>query len=484
MNAEQRLLVLIDRYFDEVLTVDEAAELNDCLAAFESARELFWRAARLHARLRQWGEQRLGRLRDETKLDDSDVCAAAFRRTRRGRLPVSRRRAIFLGAMAALIVISLLALWWWPGADQINGGRFGEHQVARFSTLEEVRWVGIEEPRVGDPLHAGERVEIAAGKVGIDFQSGAAVTLIGPAMFEVASETAAYLALGRLEAKADTPASRGFTIRTRTARVVDLGTEFSAEAGADGQSRIEVRSGAVEVTASDRRHLLRTGDTLLVEPGASRVVVRIERGDETPAFRFPSIEPPSDRDYADARQGHARITVARGTLAVRRDHPETGSGLVEALLDGHGQRGQDSPQDSVFFANQSEGMLLLDLGRVVSVSKINTFSWHQNQRVTDNRLRAQQQYVLYGFAGDAVPPMDRPLEGAGWVRIARVNTDEFFGVAARLDRPAQQACSITSATGTLGHYRYLLWDVTPSRFPDYRIPNHTFYGEFDVYARP
>jgi len=57
-------------------------------------------------------------------------------------------------------------------------------------------------------------------------------------------------------------------------------------------------------------------------------------------------------------------------------------------------------------------------------------------------------------------------------------------VASRLDRPAQQGCSITSATGTLGRYRYLLWEVKPSRFPDFKIPNHTFYGEFDVYAQP
>ena len=66
----------------------------------------------------------------------------------------------------------------------------------------------------------------------------------------------------------------------------------------------------------------------------------------------------------------------------------------------------------------------------------------------------------------------------------RVNTDEFVRVVNRLDRPAQQGCSITSATGAIGRYRYLLWDVQPSRHPDFKRLNNSFYGEFDVYAQP
>jgi hypothetical protein len=66
----------------------------------------------------------------------------------------------------------------------------------------------------------------------------------------------------------------------------------------------------------------------------------------------------------------------------------------------------------------------------------------------------------------------------------RVNTDEFFCVVTRLDRPAQQGCSGTSATGAIGRYRYPLWDVQPSRHPDFKRLNNSFNGEFDVYAQP
>ena len=63
---------------------------------------------------------------------------------------------------------------------------------------------------------------------------------------------------------------------------------------------------------------------------------------------------------------------------------------------------------------------------------------------------------------------------AGWKRIARVNTDRSFQVHEPLERPAQQACSITAARGEIGRFRYLLW-VTEG---------HTFFGEFDVFGSP
>ena len=61
--------------------------------------------------------------------------------------------------------------------------------------------------------------------------------------------------------------------------------------------------------------------------------------------------------------------MAEGTLA-----PD--SGPVELLLDGAGQSTADSPHQSVFFANNQKGKILLDLGRAVRVQKINSYSWH------------------------------------------------------------------------------------------------------------
>ena len=114
----------------------------------------------------------------------------------------------------------------------------------------------------------------------------------------------------------------------------------------------------------------------------------------------------------------------------------------------------------------------MDLGRAISISRINSFSWHQHEEIEEHRERARQRFVLYGFAEDELPDLELPPRQSAWTRIARVNSDQFFRVNKRLDRPAQQACSITAANGNIGRFRYLLWEVKPS----------TFYGEFDVYG--
>jgi hypothetical protein len=355
--------------------------------------------------------------------------------------------------------------------------------VARFGGLQDVRWVA---PATrfgpGDPLRPGQRVELSAGSAGITFASGAEVTLVGPCIFEVTSGNGGFLTLGQLKAVAATPASKGFTVRTRTARVVDIGTEFVAAAAPDGQSRVDVTSGEVHVhlDGASTPHRLRTGEALAIEAGRAQVLVRIEPGDGTAAFRFPTIPPPTDQDIADRSRGFATLQVVRGGLFTTAPVP---SGPPDLLLDGRGQTAPDSPAESVFFGPNDSGALLLDLGRAITISQITTYSWHQNKSV-ENRVRAVQKYTLFGYAGDRPPVFEGPPAESGWVPIARVDSDDFFRVMQPIDRPAQQACSITGAHGVIGRYRYLLWAVEPTQSVTKPVLDNTFYAEFDVYGQP
>ncbi|MFN0076839.1 MAG: FecR domain-containing protein [Prosthecobacter sp.] len=380
----------------------------------------------------------------------------------------------WLPLAAAAVLMAMMGLAAWRGAA-----------VALMGATRGAQWVSAAaEFSAGDALSRGQRLELAGGSAEIVFACGAVTTLHGPCIFEIESAKSARLVLGHARTLAATPESKGFTLRTRTARIVDLGTEFETTAAADGRSRVEVTQGRVVVHsdgANSPQHLAK-GDALSLEPGRARVMVRIERGDGTPAFHFPSIEPPSDRDYADARQDHAKITVAHGILGNLNSH--IASGPAEVLLDGRGQSAQDAPRESVYFERNSDGRLLLDLGRPVQITKVNTYSWHQGGAQPEHRYRAQQSYVLYGFAGDVPPSAADDPEATGWTLIARVNTDEFFGVKDRLDRPPQQGCSIASPNGALGRYRHLLWHVLPMLEPERDITVHTLYGEIDVYAQP
>ena len=53
---EERLELLLHRYFDQVLTIEEREELEVMLLGYARARETYWEAARWNALVRQWGE--------------------------------------------------------------------------------------------------------------------------------------------------------------------------------------------------------------------------------------------------------------------------------------------------------------------------------------------------------------------------------------------------------------------------------------------
>jgi len=356
--------------------------------------------------------------------------------------------------------------------------------VARL-TAADCQWVDPESAiGEGALLIAGQKLELASGHVHIVFQSGAEVKLHGPAIFEIQSANSSFLTIGRLSARAATPESHGFTVHSRTAATVDLGTEFNVIASDDGHSQIGVVEGSVEVQLANGRQCRRlgVGESIEVEPGMPSVIARIEPGDGTPAFKFPTIEPPSNKDYADASQGHAHISVLRGKPQLT-SASGLGSGPVEVLLDGKGQSNADAPPESFFFANNSSGLILLDLGKTIPVKKVNTYSWHKSREAPQKHVRAVQKYYLYGSNRATPPGADGNLAAAGWTFIAQVNTDEFFGFPQWEARPAQQAVSITAANGgPIGEFRYLLWDVRPtvSEAASHASDN-TLYGEFDVY---
>ncbi len=459
---------LIGRYLDGVANESEVGALSRELEINEHARQIYLRFAQLHASLKA----------------DGCVTVMAAPSALHSRPWLSRIWSHPLAAAVAFagLMTGIAGIWISSQSSRQLGAIAA--QVAEFSMLQDCRWVVATEQsaKVGDQILAGRRLDLSSGSASVRFASGAVATLVGPCIFEITSVNSGFLTLGQVKVVAATPESKGFTVQTRTARVVDVGTEFVAAAAADGQSRVDVTSGEVYVVidGSEAIHRLRTGDAFSVEAGISKVMVRIESGLGTAAFQFPSVEPPSAADYADASRGLARISVAGGQLRAAGSVP---SGPADVLLDGRGQTTSDSPAESAFFDDNASGLLLLDLGRPVTVSKINTYSWHQN-RINEGRVRAVQKFTLYGYAGDVPPPVDGDLSESGWVQIARVNSDDYFRVGEPIDRPAQQACSITGAYGAIGRYRYLLWQAEPTRTLNKLYFNNTFYAEFDVYGEP
>ena len=462
-----------DTIADETLV-----ELHELLRTDAAARdEYLWRVE-LH------GELASGRLdfQSSVELDEMGLVLDTTTDSLTSKRHLQRRSFLLPLATVMLLVmlITVGSLWLWrisqPQADQ-------PEIVARLTDLQDSSWIDpATHLSMGDAIRIGQRIELSAGSAEVRFNTGARLRIVGPAIVETRTQNSVFLTLGEVHLVAETPEAKGFTVVTPTSKVVDISTAFTATVSPDGLSRVKVSEGEVDVVLEgiEQASRLRAGETLYVEPGKRQIMTRIEKGNETAAFQFPTIQPPGHEDYADQQFGRASIRVVRGELNKGRG----ASGPASVLIDGKGQSHEDAPGETAFFTNNERGAFLMDLGQPISISKINSYSWHQNTTFEPQRHRAVQKFTLYGFAGDTLPDLSLPPTEGGWVRIARVNTDDFFRVEDPLDRPAQQACSITAARGEIGRFRYLLWEVEGVPGFQTKSINNTFYGEFDVFGSP
>lgn len=453
MRSRREDMELAGRYLDGLSTAEEVARLEALMRDDPQLRTDFLACARVDAAL----PAAVGETASLIEISAASPSA-----------PGRRRWSRWIPAAAALTagLITVSMVWRSKEARPV---------VARFGDLTDCRWIDPgNQSRPGDSLQIGHRIELSSGSAEVIFQTGARLEIVGPAVLEIRTANGGFLTMGEVHLLAETPESRGFTIETPTSTFIDISTAFTAVVSPDGLSRVDVTEGEVDVLldGQDDPHRLRAGETMYVEPGERKVITLIEAGDGTPAFRFPTIAPPSRNDIADQALGAATVRVAQGEL--RTSPKGSGSGPALVLLDGVGQSKQDDPLQSAFFQTGQRGSFLVDLGQEIDISRINSYSWHQHDLIKEHRERAQQRFTLYGFSGEEPPELNLPPDKAGWTRLARVNSDRFFRVNDRLDRPAQQACSITAAKGNIGRYRYLLWE----------IERNTFFGEFDVFGTP
>jgi hypothetical protein len=178
-------------------------------------------------------------------------------------------------------------------------------------------------------------------------------------------------------------------------------------------------------------------------------------------FKFKNIPSPS-KDDAAAR---AKLTLIDGDL-------DAGSAELAALVDGRLPTDEDEPGANVFFrAGSSGGRFRLDLGATIDIAQVNTYSWHPNSR-------GPQLYKLYAAEGSEANLDLDPKRGVdpatrGWKFITTVSTLPQQG-----DDGGQYGASVRDSSGSLGKYRYLLFDCYVTEL--YDNWGNTFYSEIDV----
>ena len=112
------------------------------------------------------------------------------------------------------------------------------------------------------PIRLGNRFGIRSGLLEITYDTGAKVILQGPVEYEVESAAGGYLAVGKVTARMEKAAHESssiphstlstlhaplFTIKTPSAIVTDLGTEFGVEVDKEGRTTSHVFRGVIEV---------------------------------------------------------------------------------------------------------------------------------------------------------------------------------------------------------------------------------------------
>ncbi len=181
----------------------------------------------------------------------------------------------------------------------------------------------------------------------------------------------------------------------------------------------------------------------------------------TSEFKFPRVPSPSRDDAASP----ATLTLIDGQL-------DANGASLSALVDGMLPTSEDEPGANVFFTARSfGGRFRLDLGSAIEIARINSYSWHPS-------VRGPQLYRLYVSDGseaglDLAPKRGVDPATCGWKFIATVST-----IPQRGEDGGQYGVGITDVRGSIGRYRYLLFDCWVTETAD--DFGNTFYSEIDV----
>lgn len=253
----ERVALIASRLLDGLASAEERAELNELLRGDPETCERYLDLAETHALLVT------GHAGDTLAEEAAGILPFAVPAAhpvpavkRWVRSPLIRR------ALTAAAAVALLANGYLLWQNRNSQAEIEEPShgpgVAVLSRVVAPEWAdGKTALSVGEAVPAGT-FSLLSGLAQIEFFSGAAVIIEGPAELELESAWRVVCRSGRLRAFVPEPA-QGFTIVTPDYEAVDLGTEFALSVGSDGRSEVHVVDGEVRLDSSDGRELRHLG---------------------------------------------------------------------------------------------------------------------------------------------------------------------------------------------------------------------------------
>jgi ferric-dicitrate binding protein FerR (iron transport regulator) len=244
---------LLQRLLDDQIAPDEMQRLGKAIREDPQVRDYYLDSLLVSAVIRR-SSQVTG------ELSKSDLIRALSSGT--SRAGSRRLRRHFLSA-AAILAIGVLVL----ASFCLLRQRAQGPAIGVLAGAYEAKWRGSH-PRPGEPVCVGS-YDLREGMARMDLDQGTSLVLEAPCQVEFKSVGEVALNSGRLAAMVP-PQTRGFRVRTRTALITDLGTEFGVIAHPDGSTETHVLKGSVTV-ALDPSRSGRTA-SLAVEEGQAAAV--------------------------------------------------------------------------------------------------------------------------------------------------------------------------------------------------------------------
>ncbi len=342
-----RLQVLLDRHFDQILSGAEREELERMLLASPKARDQFWAAARWHALVRHWGETTWGR--EETPVTPRPPLPASWAWWG---WPWSRWAAAF----AAVLIVAAASLWLdRRGSGAPSGSpplaatppRPTSNPTARdtgiavLTRILDADWGRRDTTRYAGEVLSPGALTLLRGVVQIEFVRGARVVVEGPADLELASAQAVELRSGTLRAEIP-DAARGFAIGTPGFRVVGGAGEFGCRVTSPDAVEAHAFAGVHELylPGSTAPRKLPGGEALTQRAGAVEWLAAQRAAflaDEEIQARSEALA----RQQLEAWRHSSRALDERRDLVVHLDFEEKRHGIRTLV-----NRARHAPKDS------------------------------------------------------------------------------------------------------------------------------------------
>ena len=413
--SDSGTIELIARFLDRQATPDESAELNLLIESSPQAASDLTDLARLDSLLETRfcdGRQRAALDRLLSKLE----CGEQTRRTLVFRRMVPSLASFGRSSTAASILGLAIVFYgaftliaWNLRPDRLpNGEHVRNTSVALVSDTANVQWSKDTSPKSAKTSIAlGEPLNIDSGTIELELKRGAKLMVEGPAKWSIDGDNSATLHSGKLLATVPRAAA-GFTVETATARIIDLGTEFSVEADANGASEVQVYKGKVELhpNVKHRDSTSATRPITLVAGDARR----IERGDNESVV----IRKVVSKQFADGSaaisSGLPKQIRVEGALASSDKNSLDIS--ANFLIGGHGlTNGRHSAtcQRTMWHSDYGriEGeFVLFDLARFHRLDSMKVWNWNQRGMLWIG-VKQADIYISTSGKGD---PLSRPTE--------------------------------------------------------------------------